>query len=202
MGGPIYVKLFLVLLAYLIGGIPWAYIVVKLAKGIDVRSIGSGNVGATNAFRAGGTAVGILVGILDISKGALPTYITLHYFGQNWAVFAAFATMIGHSFTPYLGFRGGKGVATSVGAFAVIVPKAVILGVLVWIIIVLTLRIVSVASMVAVVAATVYGVIVPNEPLVKFTLLVVSLVILVRHRSNVKRLLQGKEPKVLIKRQR
>ena len=131
----IFEKIISLILAYLIGAIPWAYILVKLFKKIDIREVGSGNVGATNAFRAGGVVVGSLVAIFDILKGAIPTFVVLKLFGPNWAVFAALFTMLGHSFTPYLGFKGGKGVATSVGAFAVIAPEAVGLGLAIWLIV-------------------------------------------------------------------
>lgn len=187
-------------LAYLIGAIPWAFILVKLVKKTDIREIGSRNVGATNAFRAGGATVGFLVGFLDVLKGAIPTYVVLRLFGANWALLAALFAILGHSFTPYLGFRGGKGVATSLGAFAVLVPEAVGLGVAVWLVVLFLFRFVSLASIIGVISAAVYVSVTPHIILIKAILGIAVVIIILRHRSNIKKLIGGKEPRATFKR--
>ena len=190
--------------AYLLGSIPTSYIVGKLFFGLDLREHGSGNVGATNALRVLGKKAGIFVLIVDIGKGALGVMaglqIVKHYnlsHGHYWAILAGACAMLGHVFTIWLKFKGGKGVATSAGVFLALSPKALGLALALFIILVATTRYVSLGSICAAAAIT---------PLVFWEMgtwrhpnvalaLIAGLVVIVRHRANISRLLAGEENK-------
>ncbi len=182
--------------AYLFGGIPWAYLLTRLIKHQDIRDIGSGNVGATNAFRAGGWQVGVPTLLLDIFKGAFPTYLGLYFFDLNTALVAGIFAVLGHTFTPFLRFRGGKGVATAVGAFSILAPVPLALGILIWIAILLIFRYVSLASMLGALAVAVSVPFFVQDPLLTVATAFTALVIIVRHHGNIRRLIRGEEPKV------
>ena len=185
----------LMIFAYIVGGIPFAYILVKLKTGKDIRTIGSGNVGGTNAARAAGIHIGLLVGLLDMLKGALPTYIALKVCGADAAVLVGVTAVIGHMFTPFLSFQGGKGVATGTGAFLVLAPDAVAVGAVIWLIITAIFRFVSLGSMMAAVGMAVYVILFKDIPMLWVASIALALLIIVRHRSNIRRLLKGEEPK-------
>ena len=187
--------LMLMIFAYIVGGIPFAYILVKLKTGKDIRTIGSGNVGGTNAARAAGIHIGLLVGLLDMLKGALPTYIALKVCGADAAVLVGVTAVIGHMFTPFLSFQGGKGVATGTGAFLVLAPDAVAVGTVIWLIITAIFRFVSLGSMMAAVGMAVYVILFKDIPMLWVASIALALLIIVRHRSNIRRLLKGEEPK-------
>ncbi|RKZ00439.1 MAG: acyl-phosphate glycerol 3-phosphate acyltransferase [Candidatus Hydrothermota bacterium] len=187
--------LMLMIFAYIVGGIPFAYILVKLKTGKDIRTIGSGNVGGTNAARAAGIHIGLLVGLLDMLKGALPTYIALKVCGADAAVLVGVTAVIGHMFTPFLSFQGGKGVATGTGAFLVLAPDAVAVGAVIWLIITAIFRFVSLGSMMAAVGMAVYVILFKDIPMLWVASIALALLIIVRHRSNIRRLLKGEEPK-------
>ena len=111
-------QILLIIAAYFIGSIPFAYIIVKLVKKIDIRTVGSGNAGATNAARVLGKWGFISVFLLDALKGFLPVFISLHYYGQTMiTLIVAAVVVLGHTYTVFLGFKGGKGVATGAGVF-------------------------------------------------------------------------------------
>ncbi len=185
--------------SYLIGGIPFAYILVKLKTGKDIRTIGSGNVGGTNAARAAGLGIGLLVGLLDALKGALPTYIALKYGGINLGVIAGISAVVGHSFTPFLSFRGGKGVATSLGSFLVLLPSSIGIAFLVWVVVFALTRLVSLGSILAALAFAVHGGLTAPTPILKIGAVLAGILVVVRHRSNIRRLLRGEEPKFKVK---
>jgi glycerol-3-phosphate acyltransferase PlsY len=197
-----------VLCAYLLGSIPTGYIVAR-AKGIDIRTVGSGNIGATNAFRVLGTPAGIFVLLADALKGYAAcvwlTNLLIHFFGGNVEhaiterAFAGFGAILGHTFTCFLHFKGGKGIATSAGVyFAVALPAAVIaLGS--WLILFFATRYVSVASIVAAVAlpAVVWLTVGPGES-VALCLATTALgaMVIWKHKSNIARLRAGTENRV------
>ena len=114
----------LVALAYLLGAVPFGLLISLVFAKRDVREVGSGNIGATNVVRAAGRWAGLATLLLDMAKGIAPTWLALHYFGLEWAVVTGAAAFLGHLFPVYLGFRGGKGVATGFGVFVVIAPWA------------------------------------------------------------------------------
>lgn len=181
---------------YLIGGIPFGYLFVRIFKGIDVRTVGSGNIGATNVYRAGGIWIALLTGVFDVLKGFLPTYFALKLFGINFAAVTGVVAILGHSFTIYMKFKGGKGVATTVGAFLALSPIGVGIGILTWIVILLITRIVSVSSLVAVTVGGLYIFSSTTSYVLKLIIVFAVFVIFIRHKSNIKRLMSGEEPKI------
>ena len=143
-----------IFLAYLIGSIPTAYLIGKWVKGIDIRQHGSGNVGATNVFRVVGKMWGTVALVCDMAKGLIVTFVLPNYFEEccdniHLRLLLGLFAIIGHTFPVWLGFKGGKGVATSCGVFLGIYPKAVIAALLVWVVTAFVTKYVSVSSMFA-----------------------------------------------------
>src|SRR5277367_411195 len=139
------------LIAYLIGGIPFGYVLVRLTTGKDVRSSGSGNIGATNVLRTTGRAAGVATLLLDVAKGYVAVLIAAKLTGDDplWMSLAALAVMAGHAFPVFLKFQGGKAVASFIGAFVYLTPIPMIAALLVFIIVVAATRQISTGSMVA-----------------------------------------------------
>jgi acyl phosphate:glycerol-3-phosphate acyltransferase len=199
----------LILFAWFCGSLPFGYWAGRL-KGIDIRQHGSGNIGATNVLRVLGKKVGIPCFLLDMAKGALPTFLASWWMqrigaGPNTAtlvaVLAAAAAVLGHSFTFWLGFKGGKGVATSAGALVGLAPWALVIAFIVWLIVFYTTRYASLASILAAVALPLAMVAVMTyQQTWNFVLLgfgvVMGVLVVVRHRSNIKRLLLGQESRI------
>ena len=193
-----------ILISYLVGSIPWAYIFGRLLKGIDIRQFGSGNVGATNALRVLGRGPGIVVLVLDILKGVLTVVIL----GQTEILSIVFGLccICGHNWTVFLKFKGGKGVATTLGVLLGLAIKIsglrLILGLLVitWFSVFALSKIISLSSVVTAIVFPVYTVLFKRflkQPNVLICLSVIlSILIILRHKSNLKRLLQGKEPRI------
>lgn len=192
------------LLAYLIGAIPFAYIIASF-KGIDIRKVGSGNVGATNVFRAVSKPLGILTFILDAAKGWLPVALSPLIFKLMSGtesqelylkVICGVAAVLGHTYPVYLSFRGGKGVATGAGALVSIAPYSLIVGLSVWIITFVLSRYVALASIVSALSVAVsswifYG----KDILLPIVLSSLTTIIIWRHKSNIVRLINGTEYK-------
>ena len=191
----------LLLASYLIGAIPSSFIVGRLARGIDLRKFGSGNLGATNAFRVLGWKVALPVVIFDIAKGWFPTFAFPLWDGVapaaaasgGWAYAYGAAAIVGHVFSPYVAFKGGKGVATSSGMLIALAPWGLLAGFLTWLALVFTTRIVSLSSIAAalvvpVVVAFVYGI----GP-VFWVCVGIAVFVVFAHRSNLKRLARGEE---------
>lgn len=185
--------------AFLLGSIPTGYLVAR-AKGIDIRQHGSGNIGATNVFRTLGKPLGILVFVLDALKGFAAVWLASRFGGgSDWPVIiAAVAAIAGHNYTPWLGFKGGKGIATSAGVLIALMPWAVLAIALVWLAVFFATRYVSLASIsaaaalpAAVGALWFYGC-GGSAPLLGFSVLIAALAIW-RHRSNIERLMAGTE---------
>jgi glycerol-3-phosphate acyltransferase PlsY len=189
----------LVLLGYLSGSVPYGYVLPRLLKGVDVRTIGSGNIGATNAARAAGRVVGVSVFILDVAKAMVPVVVAQHLFagtpnGDRWVMATAVAAFSGHLFPVWLRFQGGKGVATGLGVFAVLAPWAAAAGFGAWILVYLTVRISSVGSLLGTLVCAV-GVFALRGPESAITWAGVALTAMIwwRHRENIGRLLRGEE---------
>lgn len=194
-----------VLASYLLGATPFGYLAGRL-KGVDVRTMGSGNIGATNVFRVIGKPTGIAVFVLDFLKGFVPVVLGQRLVEERvlpeWiAVLLALATILGHNYTFWLGFRGGKGIATSAGAIVALLPLAVGIAAVVWIVLALTTRYVAVASLGAALAIPLVVLVVGlrggsmDVPLLAFSILVAMLAF-VRHRANLERLMQGSEHRI------
>ena len=190
------------LLAYLLGAVPNGFIVAR-ARGVDIRKVGSGNIGATNVFRTVGKRWGILTFVADALKGFIPAWwfpiLAEKLFGfeagKELAVFCAAMAIVGHNWPVYLKFKGGKGVATSAGALLGIAPLAVGIGILVWAGVFLSTRYVSVASIVVSLMLPLIGwfVYARDGLLIRVVLMILGVVIVLRHHSNIRRLIQGTE---------
>jgi len=181
--------------AYLLGSISFAVLLVRSATGKDIRTEGSGNAGATNVLRAHGKALGLAVAALDIAKGAgAVALVRLATADPRYAAAAGFAAVLGHVFPIFYGFRGGKGVATAVGAFLALAPLATLVCVGVFVAVVAATRYVSVGSMVAIVLLppVAGGLFHASTPIVAAAAATAVLVVL-KHRENLRRLVAGTE---------
>jgi len=195
--------LFAALGAYVIGATPFGYLAGKL-RGVDIRQHGSGNIGATNVFRVLGRKVGIPVFIFDIVKGWLPVMVArwmveARDIPSDWPTIAAgVGAVLGHNFTFWLGFRGGKGIATSAGILLALLPIPLAAAMTTWLLLFFTTRYVAIGSIGAAIMVPLATIILyvwrgdPGPPLVGFSLLL-GLLAIWRHRSNIRRLLNGTE---------
>ena len=188
----------LVLLGYLSGSVPFGLIVVRVTRGVDVRDQGSGNIGATNVARVAGRGLGMLVLVLDALKGALPVLLAQRVAeSPGVPALVGLAAFVGHVAPPWLGFRGGKGVATALGVVAVLAPRAALAGALTYALVLALLRISSVGSLLAGIVAVTVAWLVPGTPTLAAVLTSVLLAAMVwTHRGNIGRLLRRGEPRV------
>jgi glycerol-3-phosphate acyltransferase PlsY len=186
----------LVLAAYLVGSIPFGYVLPRLLRGDDIRRHGSGNVGATNVWRVYGRSLGLPVAVLDVLKGLVPAALGLRLGGDWVGVLAGAAAMLGHARPVFLGFsKGGKMVATAGGVALALAPFAALGCAVVWLAVFALTRYASLASMLAAVALPVLCLALGSSwPVVAFTALA-ALGVLALHRQNVRRLLRGTEPR-------
>lgn len=194
-----------IILAYLTGSIPTAYIFGRMSKGIDIRRYGSGNVGATNVFRVLGKGPGTAVLMLDILKGAIAVAVVPDMLGLTGVlhrVTLALAVVCGHNWTVFLKFKGGKGVATAFGVligltFRIAVIRPVLLWtLLVWLACFLITRIVSVASIAAATGLPIIMALTGQEITVVCLGIIFCIFVVLRHKANIKRLFAGQEPRV------
>jgi glycerol-3-phosphate acyltransferase PlsY len=185
----------IVVFAYVLGSVPTGFLLGYLA-GVDVRSAGSGNVGATNVARVAGKGLGLLTLLLDAAKGFAPVFIA-RQMGFDAAVggWAALAAFLGHLYPIFLKFRGGKGVATALGSLLALAPAAIGVLVPVFLIVSLATRFVSLASIVAAGTAPVAIWLLGYPARLAGITLVMALLILWRHRDNIQRLRSGAEPR-------
>lgn len=191
--------------SYLLGSIPFGYILVRVFQGIDVRSIGSGNIGATNVARTGGKGLAIATLVLDAFKGWLPVFLvlTLPWIQTSGpaqlhtlATFAALIAVLGHMFPVWLGFKGGKGVATGLGVFLALAPSAVLIAVVLFAVIVAFTRYVSLGSILAAAAFPIALWLLKGDSFPAPALAMcaaVALLVIIRHHQNIGRLLAGTE---------
>jgi acyl phosphate:glycerol-3-phosphate acyltransferase len=182
-------------LGYLLGSIPFGFIVVKSTEGTDIRKVGSGNIGATNVFRKSRWA-GILTLLLDGGKGYIAVLVAV-WLGvdRNWQAAAAVAAIVGHIFPVWLRFKGGKGVATGCGAYLAIAPLAVVTTLGLFVAVVVLTRYISLASILATAAFSLWAYLY-HEPLsVLFWAAAGSALIILKHRQNISRLFAGTEHK-------
>ena len=187
--------IFLTLLAYLIGSIPFGLLVGKM-NGVDIRTKGSGNIGATNVLRVVGKGWGIFTLFLDGLKGFIPAFFFPIWGGLNpdSSVLFGTAALLGHTFPVYLHFKGGKGVATGAGMLLGIAPTAMGLAVLFWAATMFLFRYVSLASIVAALTAAIaVWVQTPERLVVNLVVTILALLVIWLHRSNIQRLLNGTE---------
>lgn len=182
----------LLILAYLIGSIPFGLVLTKLFLKQDVRSIGSGNTGATNVMRTGSKKLAALTLLLDALKGAVLIWVFALFQNPALALLIGFAAILGHCFPIWLKFRGGKGVATTLGVLTAAVPITGLMAIFAWIMSFLATRISSLAALTAmlIAPAVTYGFYGLEPAIVNC---VISLLVFVRHADNIKRLRKGEE---------
>lgn len=183
--------------AYLVGAVPFGLILGKLWGGTDVRERGSGNIGATNVARSLGPVAGVATLVLDVSKGAAATWAGGRFLGEpRGASLAALAAIVGHIFPIYLGFRGGKGVATGFGAFLLLDTPATLGAAVVFLVAVIATRRVSAGSVLGVSSLPLLLHVRGAQPAILVAGWLSCLLIVFRHRENLRRLLAGSEPRL------
>jgi glycerol-3-phosphate acyltransferase PlsY len=197
-------------LSYLLGSIPTSFLMGKFIKGIDIRQYGSGNVGATNALRVLGTKIGIITLLIDIGKGFLALQIGKQLVSEPTNLFlicAGLFAIIGHIFTIFLKFKGGKGVATSAGVFIALSPLPIAIALIVFVVTVWISKYVSLGSMVAAFVFFLVELIVnlrnrfADVELLIFIFLIMIFII-IRHKTNIKRIIDGNENRISFKNRR
>jgi acyl phosphate:glycerol-3-phosphate acyltransferase len=193
--------------AYLLGSIPTGFLVAK-ARGVDIRKVGSGNIGATNVFRILGTPAGVFVLLADAAKGWVAVFLVARYFA-GWGVLeagttrlewfqlgAGVAAILGHNYTCWLHFKGGKGIATSAGVLIALVPVALLIVLGIWIVVFAFSRYVSLASIAAAFALPFAAWFCKASPTMVAVLSVLAALAIYKHKSNIKRLLNGTENRI------
>lgn len=185
----------IILLAYLVGSIPSGLIVGKVFYGIDIRQHGSGNLGGTNTFRTLGKKAGIAVTLADILKGTLAVFLPVFFGADMHHLLPGVIAVVGHMFPVFAGFRGGKAVATSAGVLLGYTPLLFLLVILVFLISLKLSKYVSLSSIIAGIFAVIYTLFTGDIPLILVVLALASFVI-IRHRTNLKRIRDKTEPKV------
>jgi glycerol-3-phosphate acyltransferase PlsY len=195
-----------VIAAYLLGSIPTGFLVAK-ARGIDIRSVGSGNIGATNVFRSLGKPAGVFVLLVDALKGWLAVVVialipsamhaTNYASTDQWLkICAGLAVILGHNYTCWLYFKGGKGIATSAGVLIALMPWALLVIFCVWVVVFAATRYVSLASICASTALPFANWLTTNDSTLTFIGAVMSALAVYKHKANIKRLLNGTEPRI------
>ena len=204
-----------IIISYLVGSIPVAYIFGRLLKGIDIRKYGSGNVGATNALRVLGKGPGIAVLLLDVLKGLIVVTLVGNFVitrvanvsEEQLRIALGIFAIIGHNWTVFLGFKGGKGIATTLGVLVGLacvfrgLTVIILLVVAAWFLIFILFRIVSLASILAGVSLPLLMLLFNRSTTLFFTSIVLAVFVIFRHKANLTRLLQGKEPRLSFKKQ-
>ena len=186
--------LFALALGYLFGSVPFGLLLTRATGKGDIRNLGSGNIGATNVLRTGSKLLAALTLILDCLKATVAILLAMRLFGEESAIFAATGALIGHLYPVWLGFRGGKGAATFFGILIALLWPAALIYAAVWLLLLLTIRISSVAGMAAAVSAPATALII--EPPLFPMLLGFAVLVLWKHRENILRLYRGTEPRI------
>jgi glycerol-3-phosphate acyltransferase PlsY len=193
--------LIVAVIAYLLGSIPFGFLLVRIFRKEDIRTLGSGNIGATNVVRSGAKGLGAMTFLLDAAKGFVAVFAAKWILGEwfsgpdIYAIAALFA-VTGHMYPVWLRFKGGKGVATAFGVFLALSPVAALAGFAIFIVTLLIWRYVSLASIVSGVAFPVLALLLPHSaqtPLFIAVVILIPLLVIVKHRQNIQRLLQGTE---------
>jgi acyl phosphate:glycerol-3-phosphate acyltransferase len=198
------INLFFYILAYLVGGIPFGYILAKKFAGVDVKNAGSGNIGATNVLRvvketnpALAKKLGIATLVLDAFKGALIVLIAMTLGLDNnilWTI--AVLSVMGHCFSPYLNFEGGKGVATAVGVLIVLLPLPTLVAIVVWFISAKVLKVSSLSSLIALIALIIASYVITPD-IAHAPLWIIAWIIFYKHIPNIKRIITKEESAVI-----
>jgi glycerol-3-phosphate acyltransferase PlsY len=182
-------------LGYLLGSIPFGLLFALASGGGDVRKIGSGGIGATNVLRTGNYGAAAATLIFDAAKGAVAILIARHFWGESAGLVAALAALLGHLFPVWLRFKGGKGVATAFGVLLALYWPAALLAAATWLVVAIFTRISSLSALVTAVAAPIYMLLFHQTEYAVVTTVIAMLVIFM-HRANIRRLLNGEEPRI------
>jgi glycerol-3-phosphate acyltransferase PlsY len=185
-----------IIISYLLGSIPFAYIMTHLIKGLDIREMGSGNVGSTNALRTAGKRVAGAALTGDLLKGCLVAWLGMHFGGAGLAAICAVAAVIGHCWPVFLSFKGGKGVATTAGVTLFLMPKIFLILLVVFILVVVLSRYVSLASISVAVLLPLVAFIFSEPRSILMMSLFLMLLVVYHHRENIVRLRNGNERKI------
>ncbi len=180
---------------YLIGSIPFGLVLTRMAGLGDIRKIGSGNIGATNVLRTGNKTLAFFTLILDSGKGAICVFILLYLIGPTSAIIAGLGAVIGHNFPIWLKFKGGKGVATTLGTLLALNFIVGIAACLTWVVIAAIFRISSLAAIIALIMSPIYAFYLGNIEL-SIAALMLGILSIIRHQQNIKRIFLGTEPKI------
>ena len=184
-----------ILLAYLLGSIPTGLLLGK-AFGVDIRTTGSGNIGATNVYRTMGKKLGILTLVGDCLKGLIPVLLARYYgLPDMWVDILGLAAFLGHVYTIFLGFKGGKGVATALGVFLGVAPLAVLCAIFIFAVVLWHWRYVSLASICAALAMPVFVAMLDQNVLIIAMTAIISTIVIHKHHDNIQRLRNGTENK-------
>jgi acyl phosphate:glycerol-3-phosphate acyltransferase len=179
----------LVLASFIAGSIPFGVLIAK-QRGVDIRNQGSGNIGATNVARVMGIGPGLLVLALDALKGSAAAILAARICGMDWVIaVAGFAAILGHCFSPFLGGKGGKGVATALGVFVVVAPALALVGIAVFLVVAGRTRVPALGSLSGIGAATVYAFFTGAPVSVVLTALATAILLVYTHRGNLAKLL-------------
>ena len=199
MSGPL-AGVAIIVASFVIGAIPWGYLAGKASRGIDLRTVGSGGTGATNVLRTMGPRASAVVALLDILKGVLPVLFARSTgFDSIWVASAAIAAVVGHCWSPFIGFKGGKGVATGAGAATALFPYVLVtfpvMALVVW-----ATKYVSLGSLItaglAALLAVAYSAMGMLDRAFMIAIVVIGAIIALRHEGNIRRLVQGRERRI------
>ena len=188
--------LLIFIVCYLIGAVPFSFLIARYVIGIDIRRTGSGNVGTTNVWRSAGKRAGLLAFVCDFGKGAVAVLLAGCFGDATLVALAALAVLLGHSWSVFLSFKGGKTVATGVGVVAALSPLIGACTAIIWLLVVFCTRYVSLASIIALAAVPVLMLIFPVERPFLLLGLFMAVFVVFKHFSNIQRLLAGTEPKI------
>lgn len=184
------------LLGYLFGSIPFGLVLCKMAGLGDIRDIGSGNIGATNVLRTGNKPLALMTLLLDSGKGAIAVLLAFYFIDYNAAMIAGFAALVGHCYPLWLKFKGGKGVATTLGTLIALAPILGLIACAVWLIMALIFRVSSLAALVAVGLTPIIAHYLFANPNLSGLCAMIAALVYLKHRENIQRLFQGQEPKI------
>ncbi len=181
---------------YLIGSIPFGLILTRLGGYGDIRSIGSGNIGATNVLRTGNKKLALATLVLDSLKGAVSVALAFYFYDYSMAMLAGFFALIGHLFPVWLKFKGGKGVATTLGTLLALKPLIGIAACGIWLLVAVTLRYSSLSALIAIAATPALAHFLYNDSNLTGLCGLIATLVFFKHRANIGRLIRGEEPKI------
>ncbi len=190
------IELTAIILGYLLGSIPFGLVLSKIAGYGDIRKIGSGNIGATNVLRTGNKLLALATLILDGGKGAAAVLIAAHFGSYESAIAAGLFSIIGHMFPVWLKFKGGKGVATTVGMLLALAPMVGLTTCIIWLTTVLIFRYSSLAALIAIFASPALANFIYGDANLTGVCAIITLLVWIKHRANIRRLMKGEEPKI------